>query len=270
MTGIKKYLYPIISLTLTFGILNHTYAAQNYAFNWNATNTYGYAVDTPSLSITGDFTIEAWVKPAQQPGKDGEWDPWFKGSTSANDYRLIYLDWTSGPGYLLFSSFRDASNNYTYCRETDANALSTSAWTHIAVSWDVSVPSCIITRNGVAQGVTLGLGNATSIRDTANPLYIGSPAEAYPGYIGLMDEVRVYNVARTEAQIASDYGAEISSYTNVAMYHKFNNSNVDSTGNGNDLTYVNSPTGYESTDVPFQNPSAGGAIKKIPDPIWIW
>ena len=79
-------------------------------------------------------------------------------------------------------------------------------------------------------------------------------------YDGLIDEVRIWNIARTEAQVAADYQKELSgSETGLIAYWKFNEgtgTNVnDETSSGLDLTLVNTPVW--STDVPFPGSSNG-------------
>src|SRR5712671_8150079 len=58
----------LLALFCTFLCVNHLEAANTYAATLvRSSSQYFSAADSPSLSITGDMTIEAWVKLASLP-----------------------------------------------------------------------------------------------------------------------------------------------------------------------------------------------------------
>ena len=84
-----------------------------------------------------------------------------------------------------------------------------------------------------------------------------------------LDEVRLFNVERTESQM--NYGLNMQIPVNTAglqAYYQFNGSPDDETANSNDLTLQNSPV--YSTDVPYASPTTralGAAAMPCP-PAW--
>lgn len=211
--------------------------------------------DSASLSITGDITVEAWVKVATDPS-DECYRILSKHESDGADrhsYNLGYCE-ESGTKRLLWQVSQNGVNNDNYY---DINpGLTTNEWHHVAVAWDADGSPA---NSGWAQFVvdgwpTIGTGGTlgvTSIQDNTSRFAIGAqptddssqPTDFFDGWI---DDVRVWNRLRTPAEIGEDAGRELTGRENglVGLW-RFNNPGtpfVDSSPSGNDLTATGTPT----------------------------
>lgn len=127
---------------------------------------------------------------------------------------------------------------------------------HYACSWDASAHETEFFENGVSLGVSTG--TATAIYNSSALLTVGaslnasSAAENFAD--GKVDDIRIWNTERTEAQILGNKGNEmVGTESGLVAYYKLNNSASDTTANANNLTLQNSPV--YSTDVAFSSPT---------------
>jgi hypothetical protein len=140
-------------------------------------------------------TLEAWVNP-----------------TSLADWRCVMLKerGTGGLAYSLYAS--DGANRppsgYIYrARDVAAVGVSTLAlntWSHLAATYDGANLRLYV--NGALAATTAITGN---IAATANPLRIGGNAVWGEYFSGLIDEVRVYNRALTQAEVQTDMNTAV-------------------------------------------------------------
>jgi hypothetical protein len=148
-------------------------------------NDYVSISDSASLSPTSAVTIEAWVKlnaisDFNIVGKD-------------NSYQLQL----ESDGDIQAQFWRGSDWSYTA-----GGDLPTATWVHVAISYDSSATTAKCYQNGaeVASSAVSG-----SIVDSANPVYIGAWTGSGEWMNGLIDDVRIYNYARTADQIKQDY-----------------------------------------------------------------
>ena len=135
-------------------------------------------------------------------------------------------------------------------------ALQTGIWQHVAVSWDASVSQATFFLNTVSQDTAVGA--ITSIHDNASQFFVGcnknDAGSAANFYDGLMDEVRVWNVTKTDADLLGGFSQQIAvNSANLQAYYKLNGDVTDANANANALTASGSPT--YSSDVPFSSPT---------------
>ncbi len=147
--------------------------------------------DSASLDLTKGMTLEAWVYPtARLTG-------WIT---------VLMKERSGGPAYSL-SANSDVGRPSTTINtaEGDRNLaagpqLPVKTWTHLAATYDGSTQRLYV--NGQLAGTRPQAGN---ISVSSGKLRIGGNsiwgAEYFTGYI---DEVRVYNRALTQAEIAAD------------------------------------------------------------------
>lgn len=215
----------------------------------SSSSQYAYITDADQtgLDITGDFTIEAWVK-----------------LESLNEAATIYAKSKSGGSELAFKiqntgkiygSYRDSSSNLSRSYSNNAVISDASNWTHLAVTCDVSEKDFKFYVNGSQVADTNESSLASSIGN--NEANVGIGAEIiYNGNIrsyldGLIDDVRVWNDVRTPTEIADNYKKElVGDEAGLVGYWKFNNNPNDTTSNDNDLTIANSPS--YSSDYAFE------------------
>ena len=167
---------------------------------WTTTGKYGNALtfngtsarvtvpDASSLDLTTGMTLEAWVKPSVV--NTGWRDVIYKG----ND--IYYLEATSGNGGLPALSVKiGASSPNLY----GASALTPNTWTHLAATYDGTILRLYVNGAQVSS-----LPQTGSITPSSSPLEIGGDSIYGQYFQGVIDEVRVYNVALTPTQIQAD------------------------------------------------------------------
>ena len=157
------------------------------------------AAGTP-LDLTTGMTLEAWVKPTAIDG----WEAVIvkERGTNSLSYALYAHD-----GAPLSGGF-DAPAGYSRIGAIDQAVrgtarISTTAWTHLAVTYDGAVQRFYV--NGVEVAAHAQTGSM-AVGD--QPLRIGGDA-TFPGefFQGLIDEVKVYNRALTAAEVNADMNA---------------------------------------------------------------
>ncbi|WP_066936521.1 LamG-like jellyroll fold domain-containing protein [Microtetraspora fusca] len=160
--------------------------------------------DAASLRITGKLTMEAWVNP----------------TTSGVPRPTLIKEAASSPAYGLHAAVKTCLGSVFECMimptyvyapsaqakiggtaysATGTTALPTGSWSHIAGVYDGTTVKTYV--NGtLAATTTVSGSNDTS----TSPLRIGADTVAGTYFKGLIDEVRVYNLALTQAQIQAD------------------------------------------------------------------
>lgn len=187
-----------------------------------SSSQYLSATDSGSLSFTGDFTLECWVKLETLPSVAGTAMTLISKDGGGPGDRSYHLG--IGTDDKLFAQFWDSSDNNSRFNSTSTIISATDTWFHIAVSFDVSVPSGIIYKDGSSVGVTNAATAATVVNDSATSLFLGarpeSPVDQYLD--GILDDVRIWNDIRTAGEISSNYNQElIGNEANLVAYYPF-------------------------------------------------
>ena len=200
------------------------------------------------LDITGNISIEAWIKIEQLPSTAGS-SFYIISKEQVND-RSYGLKLSGSNDKLVMYYFSDVSDFTRYNSDdsfVDADDVGT--WIHIAISVNVSAKTVQMYKNGSPINSTSDSLLSISILDTSSKFSIG---ESYGGdyFDGLIDEVRVWNDIRTGTEISDNYEKElVGDEAGLVGYWQFNDDYLDQTSNDNDLTASGSPT--FSSDVPF-------------------
>ena len=222
--------FIVVLLIGTMTTLNAT----NYALQFDGTNDYVRTTTTcPALNMNGSsFTIECWVK-----------------STFNHEAEVILVEygdsWETGTyqissfnqNHMMFV-FNGASTQYaasvgTLTDWTDGN------WHHIAGVLDHSNSTIKLYYDGTLVADTteaLTPGNADL------PLNIGSRGGTGLYFNGYMDEVRIWNVARSAEEIMNGAYTELSgAEPGLVAYYKMN------TGSGTSLLDSSATKRYPAT-----------------------
>jgi hypothetical protein len=215
-----------------------------------SSSQYASRADTASLSITTNFTIEAWIKLEQLSSTAGtnfeivaKYD-----STDEAAYRFVI---TTGDDKMNLIFWEDNTTLTQISCDTAFVGGDVGVWRHVAVSVDISEASGTFYIDSAAKADTVVDNSATVMRDTTSSFRIG--ANGLGGgaqfFDGKIDDVRVWNDIRSSGEIANNYKGEISpSSANLAANWRLNNDYTDPV-NSNTLTGSGSPV--FSTDVPF-------------------
>ncbi len=235
----SQFLKKLMLLVIMFTLLGLGANAQNASLHFDgAIGNYDYITvpDDNSLDFTNSFTLEAWINFDQitvsTPGYG--WRSLFGKSQYNNAYGLMIYAPAGGGRVVRFyhEGLSAAFSDYVW------STIDPNTWYHIAVTYDGS--QTVIYIDGVQVATNAVTGNVTQ---NASNLNIGfSQLGAYP-WDGMMDEVRAWNIARTETEINSTKGVELTgSESGLVLYYNFNEGSP-----GNDNTGVPSVTDNSSS-----------------------
>lgn len=158
----------------------------------SASGEYVSITDTNSLDIVGSGSIDAWIKPSTVNTNDiiiskptgGNWE---------NQNYVIAIESGSVQGRL--------GNGTTYNTVSSSFLISAGNWYHLTFTWNGSTLSLYVNGalNSTSTQTITPAGNAANInigRWTGYSTY---------DYDGLIDEVRISNIARTADEIRQAY-----------------------------------------------------------------
>lgn len=182
-------------------VVNHvSQKAANTVTNFDGVDDVLETRNTPSYSLTNNFTLEAWCQLKQKPTS---------GFGRVFDKGNILVFAVTIPGHTLYrenswviSVTTDAGS---FALNTDANTVKLGKWQHIAVtSSATNVYKVYI--DGVEITTRLASGTATAAvkSNIANALLVGNGSALTRGFVGNIDEVRVWNVERSAADIVNN------------------------------------------------------------------
>ena len=198
------------------------------------------------LDITGDMTIECWVKneSATISGDFRYIISKIKVDDDERSFRIGYYNNAGTPQIDVGISSNGVDAIYLRKNQT----LTAGNWFHIAIVYDASAGSIETFVNGSSIGTNTGYPN--SIYNGVSDFMIGTHHSTGNYWDGLIDDVRVWSDIRTATEISDNYQKElVGNEANLVGYWKLNNSLLDETSNNNDLTNNNSAV--FSTDIPF-------------------
>jgi hypothetical protein len=222
------------------------------AAGWALQFSGGSFVDMGALPIPGDFTIEAWINPKSEGG-----ETYIVAEDERNQAQGEFRLGLANGGKLFFTMSDSGGSshglfNNGYSLQTTAT-IPTGTWTHVAV-----------VKNGAAfaltvNGVSVATFNATATFVHGGPAVnfrVGARVDtngtaANGGFDGIIDEVRIWNVARTASDITLTMSMEIpSSSLGLFAYWRFDEGSGSSAGDdktGYPGTLVSNPTWVKST-----------------------
>ncbi len=168
----------------------------------------GLDVDT---AIGNQGTISFWYKSNVPWINSGDRQLFDATNAATGDYFYLVLQSDrNGRGRLRFEMLDDA-NNRLRARTPDLN-IAANTWTHIAVTWDLSADTASIYINGALsdtnnRGTSGVLGNMDTLFFGDNrSTDLGRNGTANSAN-GSFDEIRIYNLVQTAAQITADMNA---------------------------------------------------------------
>ncbi|MCU0913730.1 MAG: hypothetical protein MUC88_04095 [Planctomycetes bacterium] len=163
--------------------------------NGNAGGSYVEIPHNPSLCVTNEVTVSLWVNPERTDGPNASG---YSGLIAKGSPPRSYNLYIRAAGTLHFST--GPAGAFTGSSSTGTIPL--NQWTHIAVKVEGSIHKYFI--NGEPSGTGPATVVLPGLADTA-PVRIGRTAETNREFKGMIDEVRLYDVALTDAQIKDLY-----------------------------------------------------------------
>lgn len=199
----------------------------------SSTSQYASKTTPVGIVFTDDFTVEGWLK--------------VESYTGSNEVILSRFDGTSGwwlfldsNGRLGLVGFNAGGGNFK--EVLSYQAVPTGTWVHVAATLDMSGSAGTTYINGalIPSSIIQGGTNPTALIQAGN-LQLGAENGATNFYDGKVQDVRLWNVARTATQIRENMNQQlIGTETNLIGYWKLNGTFVDSTSNVNTMTGQNS------------------------------
>jgi len=197
---------------------------ENYGDVWAtwATGKFGSAIfcdstsshiivpDDPTLQFgTSDFSIELWICPTMLKIESN--DP-RRRFMSKDNYPNTWWNLNLTTDGKPFLEMVDA--NKAGCTNRPTGAIPENAWTHLVVVVDRANAKTKYYFNGnldSAQDIPPAFKGALDVK--GGDLSIGSP---WQPFLGLLDEVKIYNRVLTEGEIKASYEKEKGKRTNAA------------------------------------------------------
>ncbi len=188
------------SATVAISILGQPPTAPSFALEFEGAQ----ATETPDaddLDLTTTFTIEMWIKPYDATGSlqhlVSKWgsgvDASYHLGISEDDGQFVLVD-----GFLQLGTRSAGANSFL----VSTDVLTDSVWQHVAATFDNGEGRLYI--DGQLDTVQAGL-RVPQISPTLVSLGRQKSLDGFIGkyYSGVMDEVRIWSVARTAAEIVS-------------------------------------------------------------------
>lgn len=174
----------------------------NYALSFDGLNDLLQIANHPSLNISNAFTIEFWLKtdkPAQNWARileKGMWD----------EYSVSFYSTKGKLCASLVTPIPSSTPRMVVTHGPSTTSLNANTWYHVAVTFDGAAAKLYI--NGKLE--TSKELTAVAPRSLSQNLIIGAACRADQSYYpfkGVLDEVRLWNVARTSQQIGAAMNA---------------------------------------------------------------
>lgn len=166
----------------------------------------------------GGGTVEFWV----YPRSDGEDDQGRLLSKRAPGW-AVYFDAETN-GFIKLNFYKDFSDNDGWWRGDTSN-IPINEWSHIAIVYDDvdDTEDPVFYLNGVSFGifqVAAPLTNSDS--DVGQDLVIGQQFDGIRSFDGFIDDLRLWDDERSEAEILANFEGELNGdEANLVAYYRF-------------------------------------------------
>ncbi|HOX86925.1 MAG TPA: T9SS type A sorting domain-containing protein [bacterium] len=212
--------------------------AENYALYFDGIDDFLEVANHPTLNVADHFTIEFWIKtdnPTQSWTRvleKGSWDEY-------------YIGFHNKPGKIhggLRTLAVNGTSSMTIPLGPSLTALQDDQWYHVAATYDLHSQEAVIYINGVPEVKKKAV---SSPRSLLGDLIVGAVKRPfgkefyYEAHLdAILDELRIWNIARTEADIiGAMYTGLTGVETGLMAYYPFNEGSGqiahDLTSNGN-------------------------------------
>ncbi len=196
----KRFLFAAWILVMFCGLVYGQESGSSFALSFDGQDDFVEIADSPILSggPNKSLTLEYWVQPSTISGNfplvhkwlNSKWKDW---GMSVENGRLNVAIEANG-------------DNWEY----SAGAIAANVWTHVAFTFNNSNKSLHIYVNGLQVGP--GATRSAGMPDTNAKVFIGKHGYNTAFFPGLIDEVRVWNFAKTASEIQSQMNQTLSGF----------------------------------------------------------
>ncbi|MDD3007061.1 MAG: LamG domain-containing protein [Candidatus Pacebacteria bacterium] len=169
------------------------------ALEFDGVDDYVDAGAGSSLDITKEVTLEGWFN------SDNAWDTHVLfGKNRAYYIALVYPN-------TLRAYVYTADYNLRYSSSIQG-LYAINNWYHVALCYEPDFGYIKLYLDGKEVEYETAQSKTDTINITTNHFLLGSNFLASAGYDGTLDDVRVYNYARSDAEILADYNAGLAAH----------------------------------------------------------
>jgi Concanavalin A-like lectin/glucanases superfamily len=191
----------------TFAAATYASGKVNQAFSLNGSSAFVEIPDSPSVSIAGAISIDAWINPTTTVA--------FQTILSKYDSpvnQLSYLLGVNAGGGLRFVVYQTGDGSIFRGVDTASGFVPTGTFTHVAATFDPATQAIKIYVNGVDTNAALlaGSTNVSAIFDSTAAVRIGDVVNSGGGsvlFTGVIDEVDLFNRALSAGEVQAIYNA---------------------------------------------------------------
>jgi hypothetical protein len=216
-------------------------APSGKSLSFNGTDGFGkVTIPTPTA-----YTIEMWVKPADVTSRiigaiSDDTGP----ATSYNTHQIGITSDHKFQHYLYDGQLRFVTGTTT---------VVAGQWYHVAITASNNGQMRLFV-NGAEEGTAVSIGTMFA---SVNTYFFGMASPQGSAYTGAMDNMRIWNIARTGSQITGAMFTEISGAQSglLANYHGYEyagTSAYDSSGNNRTLNLKGSGYSWSASNFPAQ------------------
>jgi hypothetical protein len=196
------------------GTNNGTFPAGTYAsgkagqaFSLNGSSAFVEIPDSPSVSIAGAISVDAWINPITTLAFQTILS---KYDSPAN--QLSYILGVNAGGGLRFVVYQTGDGSIFRGVDTASGFVPTGTFTHVAATFDPATQAIKIYVNGVDTNAALLAGSmsVSTIFDSTAAVRIGDVVNSGGGsvlFAGLIDEVDLFNRALSAVEVKAIYNA---------------------------------------------------------------
>jgi len=238
------YTFNVVNMTATATQLNQG-TASGSGINFGGSSRLSVA-NSATLNITNALTIESWIN-------------------AVGTGRRTIVSKDSVTGFLQYELLVNANNllEFNLFTSTAYHSLLSrvnvpAGFTHVAATFDGSTARLLINGNIVMDTVLA----ASTILPQNYGVTIGNSNDATTAFLGTIDEVRIWNVARTPNQIRINMHTRLANAANANLvaHYRFdegfgNNFATDVSGNCNTALFSIIAPAWATVTYPFGTPT---------------
>jgi len=159
------------------------------AITFDGVNDYVEVADSPSLDLSGPYTVMCWIYPRSLSS-------WY--TSFINKYFNYVLQTVSVTGLRL--AF-DIAGGGAHAADSPVGTLALNQWQHVTGVWDGN--TIRVYKNGVEVASSYQGNIIPQVQN--NALHIGTNQAIDQFFDGLIDEVKIYNCVIPETEIKREY-----------------------------------------------------------------
>jgi sugar lactone lactonase YvrE len=167
------------------------------ALSFDGTNSCASVPNGVDLQLSGAFSLEAWVKPANTT----QWAPiFYKESETFYGYSLFFGAFEAGhiQGYV-------ADHSWEWTEVESPEKLTANTWNHVAMTSDGTTLRLYV------NGKQIDTASAKAAMESKGPLLIGCAKNFGEYFNGVIDNARIYNRALSAAEVEANKGTAVTS-----------------------------------------------------------